>query len=1104
MIVISILAIVSSLVIGFSLLFRLEGKKIRNLSHSPYAVAKENALLAAYEAIAKLQVATGNDRTTTAKADIFDHFAEGKKHWVGAWEVQKCDEKNVSGTDTKKFLAWLVSGDYYGESDSQMAFPFEKDYVPIIDAKYKNVESVYVPLIDRINSDGKRGQYAYWIDDQSLKVQCNLYDPENRFKDLFSEEIKTVDGYFYLRRQFQGRYGIEMTEESAYSPLSQNFLKDNLQISADPDYEHLIDYSIFSEQQSQYLQRKYHDFTALSLGLITDTRRGGFRKNLSGNDSETYLDEIPDEAFIFTAPTTYPAPPPTWGYYKSFYNLRRETASGSIGPRATYPLYRPQSGVNYGDCEMHCTADENGYEKGKISGTNAGDLGMATTCGIYPIWTEFKTHICLCYCDKYSPMNDRNNDNRFYQSLKMQPGFHFENPYAYDLSSLAARVWHCAPYVENPESGDRLRYQKQPSFRCKFCDGDGITIRDGLLQGYLQSQNDGDKIFPFLSKSADQCMRPVWDCTLGATFPKDRARYFGLSGDTSYISLPNPRPLQVVSSANLSSYCANDIRFYQPDQPANALDPSPTYGTTSSLKCLLESYPSGDPWPNASDQWSPLCLRTMDGDGKILQQICDVEVRHEKINMSAAGGDRNTTANDLSNNYGKNLPLYLICAGLRKNSSQSSDYWHQYTPTNLGIRPFVEGNPRAPFSCRNARQDDLASPSYASHFIPGNWSWNAHWLGLGDGNAVNYFSQERENHVSFGDYSAFRNLFDLPHPTHGIMNLGFLQHMNVGCFSYHPSYAFGNSYQNPWIPREKFFQENAPIEGSPWPSHSRVEMLYDYSYCLNRALWDAYFYASYDANLKILLNPHQKAFTAATAGEFSSFSDAAKGIVIGGAFNINGTSLEAWSAFLGSAIGAITGSDEAEFSRIQSLEFSRIQSLESATDVGWRKLNKMQIRALAEKIVEQIKKRGVAGSIGEFVNRKLVAKSSDPDQLGLKGALQAAIDGTAINDGYGGDGVESKRNKAWFDDGAASGPFWAGKPGYLTQADILQSTATSLCARGDTFCIHAYGNACDRDGKIEAEARCEVLVQRMPKLLDPAKPELGRKYQILAVKWVTT
>jgi hypothetical protein len=406
------------------------------------------------------------------------------------------------------------------------------------------------------------------------------------------------------------------------------------------------------------------------------------------------------------------------------------------------------------------------------------------------------------------------------------------------------------------------------------------------------------------------------------------------------------------------------------------------------------------------------------------------------------------------------------------------------------LRPFANANPRAPLSCRTAHQDDVASFTYAGSFFPGNGSWEAHWLGLSD--ATNTYSS-RSEHAIFADYSKFRNLFDLPHPTHKILNLGFLQHMDVGCFSYHPSYAIGNSYQNPWIQRDKFFQENAGITGSTWPSHCRVEMLYDYSYCLNRALWDTYFYASYDPIAKILLNPHLKAFIGATDSQLKSF-DAAAAMAVMGAFNVNSTSTEAWATFFGGAIDSIGTSGGAEFSRIQSVE--------SAANIGLRSLNKDQVRALAAAVVEQIKKRGIAGSLGEFINRKLILKNSDTGQLGVKGALQAAIDGTNINNGYGGDSVVSTRNKAWFDDDAASGPFWAGQPGYLTQADILQSLATTLCARGDTFCIHAYGNALDKNGSKIAEARCEALVQRTADLLDADKPELGRKYKILAIKWL--
>jgi hypothetical protein len=280
-------------------------------------------------------------------------------------------------------------------------------------------------------------------------------------------------------------------------------------------------------------------------------------------------------------------------------------------------------------------------------------------------------------------------------------------------------------------------------------------------------------------------------------------------------------------------------------------------------------------------------------------------------------------------------------------------------------------------------------------------------------------------------------------------------------------------------------------------------MLYDYSYCLNRALWDSYFIASTGQQVTqaILINPRQKAFTGtddttAIQNAVHSFQYAAENIAIHGAFNVNSTSQNAWTAFLGSTAG--------NFSENETYaEYSRIQTLNNTTDVGLCQLLPKQVQSLATEVVKQIKLRGVAGSIGEFVNRKLIAKGSDPNNLGLKGALQAAIDGANINSSSGGATMTSNRKKDWFDDEAASGPFWACKPGYLTQADILQSTATTLCARGDTFCIYAYGNALDASGKIEAETRCEAIVQRLPELIDPSNPDLGRKYKILAMKWIT-
>jgi hypothetical protein len=694
----------------------------------------------------------------------------------------------------------------------------------------------------------------------------------------------------------------------------------------------------------------------------------------------------------------------------------------------------------------------------------------------------------LYYYNGYTPNNSSQSAGR-YQSLRFQPGFYFENPYAHNLASSTMRVGQWSPYVKDSfleSATQKDRYQKQPTFRCKIVYDDIGNYVDGLFQNYPNSQNDATQVFPFLGIAPDKYMRPIWKGEIATAYARATAKYIKLNLSTSYIAAGENKALTAITTNNPTGYNINDSRFYQEEAYKNVLAKS----------CWIESYPSTNPsdwngtWQNDTDQWTSLCLRTMDSSGNILQQICDIEMNHDSPET-----DRNFQCNNLSSWHNKYIPLYFTCVSLRQDPSTASSYGHQYTATGIGVRPLIEANPYAPISCRTAHQDDMIASNYSLNFIPGNWSWCAHWLGLSDGNSTTCLHSE---HIPFTEHTEFRNLFDLPEANHKLLNLGFLQHMNAGCFSYHPTYAFGNSYQNPHIQRDRFFQENSSITGSTWSSHNRVEMLYDYSYCLNRILWDGDFIAATDADTAnpLLLNPRQKAFIGATQDSVFSFQNAAENMAIHGAFNVNSTSLNAWTAFLGSTVGNFTN-DETK------AEYSRIQTLNSSANVGLCQLPQTQVQSLAEKVVEQIKWRGVAGSIGEFVNRKLIAKNSDTNGLGLKGALQAAIDGTTINGTVGGTVVTSNRNKTWFDDEAASGPFWACKPGYLTQADILQSTATTLCARGDTFCIYAYGNALDANGNIEAETRCEAIVQRLPELLDPNKPELGRKYKILAIKWIT-
>jgi hypothetical protein len=186
----------------------------------------------------------------------------------------------------------------------------------------------------------------------------------------------------------------------------------------------------------------------------------------------------------------------------------------------------------------------------------------------------------------------------------------------------------------------------------------------------------------------------------------------------------------------------------------------------------------------------------------------------------------------------------------------------------------------------------------------------------------------------------------------------------------------------------------------------------------------------------------------------------------------------------------------------------------------WRELSASEIDQLATAMVKQVKRRGPFLSLSEFVNRRLDASAK---QLSVKGALQAALDDdqVTINAGFRNaarrfSAAELSSMTPAFPE-ALEGPVAYGSSAYVDQADILRNFAGQLTPRGDTFVIRTYGDALNADGKVEARAWCEAVVQRIPDYFDPtdesqlkqveltsdANKSFGRKLRIVSFRFLT-
>ena len=416
------------------------------------------------------------------------------------------------------------------------------------------------------------------------------------------------------------------------------------------------------------------------------------------------------------------------------------------------------------------------------------------------------------------------------------------------------------------------------------------------------------------------------------------------------------------------------------------------------------------------------------------------------------------------------------------------------------------------------------------------------------------------------------------------VSLAQYAHANFGIRDQQPLLSIGNSFASPLIDAKKALQDN----GANWTE-------FDQSYLLNACLWDGYFLSSIAPWMKAgttgAITPaaptptdpatlatkttvppadpnEKKSMTqvisdfvnnglpldnprfalqssrdaGATAEALADYRRSAAVLLNQGAFNVNSTSVTAWTAFLGSAKNlAIADKTAASPKADNNARFPRVQSKDAAAIAtgntndpsnwaGFANLSDVQIANLANAIVAENKARFAiqtraerdlakapgarlfAGQLkaatpylglSEFINRFLT-----PETWASRcGALQAAIfradqTGAGLSDRLFANATDriltqgslTTATSSWLphpenieaaaQTGTSRTHTAMGAPGNLLQSDLLQSLGSALATRSDTFTLRCYGEAVLDNGEI-GSAWMEVVVQRIPEFVDP-------------------
>ena len=329
------------------------------------------------------------------------------------------------------------------------------------------------------------------------------------------------------------------------------------------------------------------------------------------------------------------------------------------------------------------------------------------------------------------------------------------------------------------------------------------------------------------------------------------------------------------------------------------------------------------------------------------------------------------------------------------------------------------------------------------------------------------------------------------------------------------------------------------VDGTALSSRDEV-LAYDIAYEVNHNLWDKFFISgmplaqdtasfAWDPDNKPLWNrryqynsqsglsqPDADTLLSGSDGLDSAFWRNAQLLKNKAAFNVNSTSVEAWTAFLSGTLGfkrpletGELGEDEISFARhhrpADAGDTAGADPDKAGAWIGGRKLSGDELRTLAGKIVEEVKIRGPFVSLSDFINRRLTDASDETSHMGtLDAAIRAArlnerfesnplYQTTAVNVGTRTDAPDNNladfKNSYRYRD--AGGQYTSvqprsqawGAPGFLTQSDLLEPLAPSIAVRGDTFTIRTYGESSE-NGIVKARAWLQVTVERTPRYVD--------------------
>ncbi|GEM_PF-1583009 len=278
-----VVALLMVVVMTFSVYVRLSLREVIVYQHNQEARAA--ARLGMNLALGELQHVAGPDQRVTARSDLFSGVAtysnlvslDEKSKWTGVWDTTNVDELDPS---SKQFRRWLVSGDvtdlerleYTGEALSGETVLLVGDHTVSNTVNHVRVAK------EEIQS-GPSGALAWWVGDENIKARWNTTNP-------FRGTTDDLERLFTLRGAQTAGMETMIFDIGAVTPGNE----ENYFVHNNPDMlktvvPKQIPFSAPTDAATAAYQVLsdfgFHTISLHSAGLLTDTKNGGLKRDLS-------------------------------------------------------------------------------------------------------------------------------------------------------------------------------------------------------------------------------------------------------------------------------------------------------------------------------------------------------------------------------------------------------------------------------------------------------------------------------------------------------------------------------------------------------------------------------------------------------------------------------------------------------------------------------------------------------------------------------------------------------------------------------------------------------------------------------------------------------